>query len=253
MLEGKIAAVTGGADGIGRGIAQTLARNGATVVLADINEELANRTRADIESAGGTAWVVRTDVGDPDSVGHLFDRIAQRHGTLDIMVNNAGIVIQAAADALTVEQWNRTLAVNLTGAFLCSQGAARLMTNGGSIVNIASVGGHVTAPSFCAYGVSKAGVHGLTRALAVEWGARNIRVNSVSPGSIGTAMTEQARAFDPEAAANRDLRVPLPRRGRVDDIAEAVLFFASDKTGYVTGRDLVVDGGILVQHPGYVK
>ena len=253
MLEGRIAVVTGAADGIGRGIAETFAGNQAIVVVADINEEKAVKTSEAIESAGGRAWAVKADVSDPNSVNRLFAAVAERHGRVDIIVNNAGIVIQAAAQDLTFEQWNRTLAVNLTGVFLCSQGAARLMTGGGSIINIASVGGHVTSHSFSAYAASKSGVHGLTRALAIEWGERNIRVNSVSPGSVGTAMSEQARAFNPEAAANRDARVPLPRRGRVDDVAQAALFFASDQSAFVTGRDLVVDGGILAQHPGFVK
>lgn len=252
MLEGKIAAVTGGADGIGRRIAESLARSGATVVIADIHEEAAEKAAAAIASTGGGACAFKTDVSNPDDVSRLFAAIEDRHGRLDIMVNNAGIVIQASAEDLTFEQWNRTIAVNLTGVFLCSQGAARLMKAGGSIVNIASVGGHVTSASFSAYAASKAGVHGLTRALAVEWGARNIRVNSVSPGSVDTAMSEKARAFNPEAAADRDSRVPLPRRGSVDDIAEAVLFFASDRAGFISGRDLVIDGGILAKHPGFI-
>ncbi len=252
MLQGKIAAVTGGADGIGRRIAETLASSGATVVIADIDVDAAGRTAAAIESMGGQASAFKVDVSNPEDVGQLFAAIDERYGRLDIMVNNAGIVIQANADDLTLDQWNRTIAVNLTGVFLCSQGAARLMKNGGSIVNIASVGGHATSDSFSAYAASKSGVHGLTRALAVEWGPRNIRVNSVSPGSVGTAMSERARAFNPEAAANRDSRVPLPRRGNVDDIAEAVLFFASDKAGFITGRDLIIDGGILAKHPGFV-
>lgn len=253
MLEGKIAVVTGAADGIGRAIAQAFADNGAAVVIADLNEELANQASTAIMEAGGQAWATKVDVSHPDDVKLLFSAVARKHGRLDVLVNNAGIAIQAAASDLTFDQWNKTLAVNLTGVFLCSQAAAGLMTDGGSIINIASVGGYVSSPSFAAYAASKAGVQGLTRALAVEWGNRNIRVNSISPGSMGTTMSEKARAFNPEAAASRDARVPIPRRGRVDDVAQAALFFAGDQSSFITARDLVVDGGILAQHPGFVK
>jgi len=253
MLKGKVAVVTGAGNGIGLGIARLFAENGVKVFVADVDGVAASAAADAITQSGGLGVPIGADVSNESDTDRLFAIVARECHRLDILVNNAGIVIQAAAEDLTLEQWNKTLAVNLTGPFLCSKAAMKLMTDGGSIINIASVGSHASARSFTAYAASKSGLHGLTRSLAVEWGKRNIRVNSISPGSVGTAMTQKARAFDPEAAARREARVPLPRNGCVDDIAKAALFFASDASEFITGRDLAVDGGILARHPGFVE
>lgn len=254
MVAAKTVLVTGGADGIGFGIARAFGREGARVVIADINSERLENARAELADAGYAVTAVVCDIADPKAIDRLFAEIDAGHGRLDVLVNNAGIVIQVPAEDMTFEQWNMMMSVNLTGLFMACKAAKPLMTRGGGgqIINIASVGGHASSPGFAGYGATKSGVLSLTRALAVEWGPAQIRVNSISPGSIGTAMSLRSREVDPEGYDRRIARVPLNRIASVDDVAEAVLFLASEKSGYVSGIDIKVDGAIMAQHPGYV-
>lgn len=255
MLNGKIAVVTGAGQGIGSGIAAALCRQGARVVVADVNAQNAEQTAADLRASGGDAVAFSVDVTQAAQVAALFNSVCARFGRIDVLVNNAGIVSQVPTVELTEAQWRRVLDVNLTGVLLCCQAAARAMMarDGGSIINIASAAARAGSPGYAAYCASKAGVVALTRVMAVEWGPHNIRVNSVSPGSIDTELSRSMRRLDPEGYARRDQRVPLRRPAQVDDVANVVVFLASDKAGYVSGNDTLVDGGIMSAHPGYVS
>ena len=253
MSDPRIVVVTGGAAGIGLGISRAFAANGDHVVLVDVDEAALRQTQRAFAAEGFSTSTSCTDVSAPDQIDSLFARLEQDHGRLDVLVNNAGILVQKPVEATTLAEWNKILAVNLTGTFLMCRAAKPLMikSGGGQIVNIASVGGHATGRGFSAYGASKSAVLGLTRSLAVEWGEDGIRVNSVSPGGVESAMSVQSRAVDPETFDRRVARVPLGRLGQSDDIAQAVLFLADDRSSYISGIDIKVDGAIMAVHPGY--
>lgn len=258
-LNGKVAVVTGAGQGLGLGIAEALFAHGASVMLADIDGELVRTAAAGLAaSVSGAddrrqALAMVTDVASQAAVASLFDHVMSRLGRVDIVVNNAGMISKTPTIDLTEAQFQRVLDVNLKGVlFGCQEAARRMGEHGGSIINIASVAAHASAPETAAYSVSKSAVLALTKVMAVEWGVRNIRVNSVSPTGVDTAMGAALRARDPESFARRARRVPLQRAAQVADIANAVLFFASDAAGFVTGQDLLVDGGLMLQNPGFV-
>ena len=255
MATDKIVLVTGGAEGIGLAIASGFARAGATAILADLDHDRAASAAADLVASGHRAIAVEIDVAAPESVARCFQAIKAQFGKLDTLVNNAGISGFGPAATLSTEQWGQVLAVNLSGTFLAAQHAFPLLVDagGGSIVNIASVGARVSSPGFVAYSASKSGLIGLTRALAVEWAEHGIRVNSISPGSVDTALARASRARDPETFDRRVARVPLRRTATPDDIAEAALFLSGPGAAMITGQDLVIDGGITGLHPGYVR
>ena len=254
MLEGKLAVVTGAAAGLGFGIAECMSREGARVVVADIDPAAAQGAAGTLRAKGADAVGIRVDVASSAEVAALFQQLSATLGTPDILVNNAGIVSQQAVLDITEAELDRVIAVNLKGVFLCSQAAARLMIpkGGGRIINIASTAARVSAPGFALYSASKGGVAALTRALAVEWARHLVLVNSISPGSMETSMSQASRKQDPEAFARRDRRVPISRPGWPEDIGNAAAFLASERSGYITGHDILVDGGMLAQHPGYV-
>ena len=249
--EGKVAIVTGGASGIGLEVAAQLAREGATVALADVNPAL-GAAAAGLLADGADVIAVRCDVADEKDVQSLVDTVVARWGRLDVVVNSAGIASKGLVHQLETATWDRVLAVNLTGSFLVSRAAAQVMISqgvAGSIVNIASVDAHAAERNELAYNVSKAGVLALTRTFAVELGSVGIRVNSVSPGYVLTPMTLAGAAQDPDVEAllrgESFERVPLRRGLRPGEISEAVCFLASDAATGVTGQDLIVDGGLL--------
>lgn len=250
-LEGKVAVVTGAAAGLGRAIAEAFAREGARVVVADRDEAGAQAVAATL---GGGALAKRVDVADPSQVDALFAAIAEATGRVDILVNNAGLVSQRPLVDIADDEIDRVLGVNLKGVILCARAAGRLMipARSGCIINIASTSARVSSPGFSLYSATKGGVAALTRALAVEWGPYGIRVNSISPGSIETDMYRAAKARDPEGFAKRDKRVPLGRTGQPHQIGAMAVVLASDASEYVTGHDVLVDGGMLAQHPGFV-
>jgi 2-deoxy-D-gluconate 3-dehydrogenase len=255
-LRQQTAIVTGGAKGIGEGIARRLAEAGAAVVIADMDEAGAQATAQDIERQGGRAMAFRADVSDASSVHAMVDAAISAYGRLDILVNNAGIFPFSPALELSEELWDRVLAVNLKGTFLCSQAAARRMVEqgpGGRIVNIASIDALHPTGNLVHYDASKAGVVMLTKALALELGPLGVRVNAIAPGGIQTPGAQAAMqrvlpaGVDPEELARGFLaRIPLKRMGEPDDIALAVLFLATELSSYVTGALLVVDGGFLL-------
>ncbi|CAH2601601.1 D-threitol dehydrogenase [Rhodovastum atsumiense] len=242
-LEGRVAIVTGAAGGIGLAIAHALSREGAIVTVADIAGDEARHAAATVEAAGGRAWPIAVDVADPASVSSMTEAVIARFGRLDILVNNAGIGRTALFLETSIEDWNRTIAVNLTGAFLVGQACARVMVQrgGGRIVNITSTSGQRGGRGRAAYGAAKAGLDLLTRVMAVELAAQGVNVNAVAPGPTDTKMVEAAHDAATRAAYGR--LIPAARYGRPEEIAEAVVFLCSDAARYVHGHTLAVDGG----------
>ena len=250
VCEGKIALVTGGSTGIGRATAQILAREGATVVIADLQDAEGARTVESIKDAGGKAEYQHVDVSDYAGVRALVAGIAARHGGLDCAFNNAGIEGPTAKIMdLPVEDWQRVIAVNLTGVWHCMKYELQQMLKqgGGSIVNTASVAGLVGMSHAAAYSAAKAGVIGLTKNAAIEYARNNIRINAVCPGFIETPMLD--RVTDASVKIREQLigSVPLRRGAQPHEIGDAVAWLMSDKSSYVTGVALPVDGGWVAQ------
>jgi NAD(P)-dependent dehydrogenase (short-subunit alcohol dehydrogenase family) len=240
--EDRVAIVTGGASGIGRSIAGRLATDGVRIVIADRDLTRAESAAAEID---GTA--VHTDVTRAGEVERLVARVRDQFGHLDVMVNCAGIGKMGSLLEATDDDWHQTLAVNLTGVFLCSRAAAREMTAArrGKIISIASVVGVVGFPGRVAYCASKAGVLALTKAMALDCAPFNVQVNAICPGPVLTPMTA-ARFSDPDVLAAKLTEIPLGRMGRPADIASAAAFLASSEADWITGHALVVDGGMSI-------
>ena len=235
--------VTGGARGIGAAICRLAASRGATVGVLDIDAEAALATASDLPGAIGLVAAIN----DESAVSAAFDQFTAQVGTPDIVVNNAGIVRFGPLAELSIEDWRVTVDVNLTGTFVVArQAALRMAANGGgSIVNLTSINGISPGPYAGAYGSTKAAIALLTQQLAIEFGPAGVRVNAVAPGLIDGGMSEPIYA-DPQTRQARSSKVPLGRLGTVDDIARAVLWMASEEAGYITGQNLVVDGGVVM-------
>ncbi len=253
-LEGKIALVTGAGRGIGRAVALTFAKEGANVVVNDIDLDSAETVANEIRSLGRQAIAIKCDVTKREEVNLMAEKALDRFKRIDILVNNAGIVIPAAAEEITDAQWDTVIGINLKGAFLCSQVIGRQMIKQkhGKIINLGSMLAHFAFPLQTAYCVAKGGVLQLTRALAVEWAKYNINVNSVSPGSTLTGVQAKNIQMDPNYYQSRLLRVPLRRLNQPEDIANAILFLASSESDNITGEDIFVAGGMSALHPGYI-
>jgi 3-oxoacyl-[acyl-carrier protein] reductase len=241
-LAGRVALVTGGARGLGAAIGAALAREGAAVVLADLDAKQAAAVAAEVRAAGGAATAVAGDLTVAADVERMVADACRSRGRLDILVNNAGIGERRRVRDLTEGEWDRMLAVNLKSAFLCARAALdRLAAPGGRIVNIASMWAQAPAAELAHYAAAKAGLLALTRTLAVECAPQGITVNAVAPGHIDTDMT---RAMAPEALARARAAVLLPHGlGRPEDIADAVVFLASARARHITGVTLAVNGG----------
>ena len=246
LLNGKVALVTGGARGIGLATARAMAAEGAQVVIADVNEEAGRNALEEIEQAGGQARFEPLDVSEAAAVDRVIGATRAAFGGLDVLVNNAGIVRDARLVKMTPEQWSQVISVNLTGVFLCGQAAARVLVEqnrGGVIVNISSVVGLYGNFGQSNYAAAKAGVIGLTRTWARELGQYNIRVNAIAPGFIAT---EIIQAMPERVIGTMKARTPLGRLGEASDIAEACVWLASARAGFITGAVLSVDGGLVL-------
>jgi 3-oxoacyl-[acyl-carrier protein] reductase len=242
-LTGQVAIVTGAARGLGRLVAETFAACGAKVACIDVNAEVLAATVESIRASGGEAEPYACDVTDSQRVDEVVDEVVKKFGRLDILVNNAGITRDGMLVRMKDDQWDSVLAINLRGTFLFTRAVAKPMMKGrrGRIINMASVSGLMGNAGQANYSASKAGVIGLTRTVAMELAGRDITVNAVAPGFIETDMTAKLGA---EIIEGVKQRIPLKRMGQPIDIADAVLFLASDAAGYITGQVLTVDGGL---------
>jgi len=247
-LQGKVALVTGASRGIGRAIAIALGRRGAKVVVNYASRDDAARdVAAEVVQAGGEATTAGFDVGNAAAVADAIKTLGKDLGRLDILVNNAGVAINGLMMRFSDEQWQRTLAVNLSGAFHCIRAASSLLLrakDGGRIINITSVVGEMGNGGQAAYAASKAGLIGLTRSTARELAARGVTCNAIAPGFIETDMTAEHL---PEAQRAKLLeQIPLARIGRAEDVGDAAAFLAGPEAGYITGQVLRVNGGMLM-------
>ena len=239
-LKGKIALVTGAAQGIGKAVTLLLARHGADVIVADVNLEKAEETAREVQSLGRQSMAVKLDVTRLQDVEATVETALQRFGKIDILINNAGIARDKLILRMTEEDWDAVLAVNLKGTFNCTKVVIKHMSKqrSGKIVNIASVVGEMGNPGQANYAASKAGVIGFTKTIAREFAQRGINVNAIAPGYIQTPMTD---ALPEKAKEELKRMIPMERLGQPEDVAQAVLFLA--QANYITGAVLPVDGG----------
>ena len=247
-LEGKVALISGGARGMGAAEARFFAREGARVAVGDLLEEEGARLESEIAEAGGDCIFVRLDVTSEESWANAVELTVSRYGRLDVLVNNAGVYQKARVEDTTLEGWDRVMAINAAGPFLGTKAAVPAMrdSGGGSIVNISSTAGLVGSLHSTAYTASKGAVRLLTKATAVQYAGDGIRANSVHPGPIDTDMLAAVYS-DPEERQRRVSRIPMGREGTVDEVAYGVLFLASDESSFMTGSELVIDGGATAQ------
>ena len=251
-LENKVALVTGAASnpGLGRTTAMRLAEEGASLVVTDVDLAGAEATAKDIIAAGGKAIALEQDVTDEARWAAVMQVTEETYGGLDVLVNNAGIAVLVPLEQMTLEQFNRQIDVNLTSVFLGCREAVKAMKKrgGGSIINLSSVAGLVGLQTTVAYGAAKGGVRIMSKAVAIEAAKYNIRCNSVHPGVIWTNMQAQATGTsDPSSLDASVARIPLGRAGEPMDIANSILYLASDESNYVTGTEMVVDAGMTAQ------
>jgi len=244
-LKGKVAIVTGGAQGIGKSIATRLAQEGANVVIADVMEEVAKSTAQEISQKGNEAISIRVDVSRLSSVEEMVKKTLDKFGRIDILVNNAGITRDGLVMRMKEEDWDLVLDINLKGAFNCIKAVSPIMMKqkSGKIVNIASIVGIIGNIGQANYSASKAGLIALTKTCARELASRRINVNAVAPGFIQTSMTERLPAQVKEKLSSQ---IPFGEIGKPEDVASAVLFLVSEEASYVTGEVIRVDGGMAM-------
>ena len=244
-LDGKVALVTGSAQGIGRVISEELAGQGAHVILGDVNLEGAEKTAAELKQNGAKASAVRIDVSSSSDVQSAFDSIIKEYKPVDIVVNNAGITRDGLLVRMKEADWDLVMNINLKGSFLCSQQAAKQMMKqkSGAIVNIASIVGLIGNFGQANYSASKAGLIGFTKTLAREVAPRGIRANAIAPGFIDTEMT---RVLEDSVREKLIEQIPLARLGEPEDVARCVSFLVSEKASYITGQVISVNGGMLM-------
>jgi NAD(P)-dependent dehydrogenase (short-subunit alcohol dehydrogenase family) len=239
-LQNKVTIITGGAQGIGAACAERFAREGARVVLADVDDARGNALAKELG-----AMYVHCDVGDKIDVDAMVQKTLAKHGRIDVLVNNAGIFKAAPFLEVTEEDFDAVIRVNLKGAFLVAQAVAREMvkTGGGSVVNMSSVNAVMAIPSIASYNMSKGGINQLTRAMALALADQDVRVNAVAPGTIATELAAKAVLTSEDAKARILSRTPMKRLGTPDEIADVVAYLASDASSYLTGEIITADGG----------
>lgn len=244
-LKNKVALVTGSSQGIGRETALALSEAGAKVAVAARNEGKLAALAEEIAAKGGEAFAAKLDVADAEQIKAVFKAVLEKFGKLDILVNNAAITRDGLAMRMKQEDWEAVLRTNLTGAHLCTQQALATMmrARAGRIINIASVVARTGNPGQANYVAAKAGLIGLTKAIAMEIASRNITVNAVAPGFIATPMTD---VLSDKVKEELKTRIPLGRMGTARDVAAAIVFLASDEAGYITGHVLDVNGGLYL-------
>lgn len=242
-LKDKVAIITGAGQGIGKGIALRLAKENCAVVVSDIDETNAQKVADEIKQNGQKAIAIKCDVSKKAEVDSLISKTVEEFGKLDILVNNAGIYPYKPFEQMTEEDWDKVISINLKSVFLTSQAAVKVMKEESKIIDISSIASIVGFPTLSHYCASKGGINGFVRALAIELAPKKINVNAVAPGAINT----------PGAVSNEEQQkqtiagIPLKKIGEPEDIANAVLFLASDEASYITGQILVVDGGWTIQ------
>ena len=247
-VEGKVALISGGAGGIGAATAKLLAEEGAAVVIADILEDEGQATESSISEAGGRALFVNLDVTSEESWNNAVRSAVSSFGKLDILVNNAGVSHRAGVEETTSEAWDNVMDVNVKGVFLGTKAAIPEMrkAGGGSIINISSIYGLVGSVTSAAYHSSKGAVRIFNKSTAIQYASENIRANSVHPGFVDSPMT-RAHHDNPNIHEERVAKMPLGRMGEPEDIAAGILYLASDESSFVTGAELVIDGGMTAQ------
>jgi 3-oxoacyl-[acyl-carrier protein] reductase len=244
-MKGHTAIITGGGRGIGRAIAESLAGHGVNIAVVDVNLDIAREAAADLENTGIKSIALKADVSDAADVNSIFEEVLKEFGKVEILVNNAGITRDALLLRMKEEDWDSVININLKGTFLCSKEAVKAMSKQryGRIINIASVVAFMGNPGQANYSASKAGIVGLTKTIAKEYASRGITVNAVAPGFITTAMTNAL----PENVKQEMLKaIPMNKFGSVEDVANAVVFFAMPESGYITGQVMHVNGGMYM-------
>lgn len=253
-LKGRTAIITGAGQGIGRAIADVFGREGANIVVADINSETGESTTKTLCDKGVMARFIQTDVADEDSVSRMLEQTKQEFGGAHILCNNAAVEFAGSIRETELDKWERTLAVNLRGSYLCTRGVIPQFVEWGKgvVINVSSVQAFSSTGRVAAYAASKGALLSLTRDLAQELARYGVRVNAICPGCIDTPMQERAlqKLGDVANALSALTRgIPMRRTGRPEEVAEAALFLASERSSYITGIALVVDGGLLCQLP----
>ncbi|MET4559529.1 NAD(P)-dependent dehydrogenase (short-subunit alcohol dehydrogenase family) [Lysinibacillus parviboronicapiens] len=242
-LQNKVAIITGGASGIGAATAKLFVEEGAKVVLVDLNEEKGSAFEAELKAVGAEALFIKANITSEEEVANIYKTTLEAFGKVDVLFNNAGIGRVTPTEELAYTEWRNTVNVDLDGVFLMAQAAIKemLKANGGTIVNTASMYGWVGSPGSAAYNAAKGGVINLTRSLALEYATRGIRVNALCPGFIDTPIIPE------ESKEPLRQMTPMQRLGQADEMAQAVLFMASDDSTFMTGNTLTVDGGYTAQ------
>jgi len=244
-FKNKVAIVTGGAMGIGLGIAKALAKEKCQVVVADINLAECQKASRVLKRMGVKTLAIKCDVSNKSQVSKLFSQTIKKFGRLDILVNNAGVYPFVTFDKMTESDWDKVMDINLKGVFFTSKQASKYMSKGGRIINISSIASVVGFEGLTHYCASKGAINSFVRALALELAHKNILVNAVAPGAIATPGA--SKGSTEETIKQMTAAIPLARMGQPEDIAGAVVFLASDKSSYITGQTIVVDGGWILR------